>query len=160
MRSLAAIIAAALILSSTLAFGEPFQFGTCVSPQTVQHTAPTVPAPVPNHSSAAIPTKQRHRCQLKLQINGRAIPVTVPISEPNTPLILSSPASQIKSCAAIQSNCSNLVVAVPTPEVGICCQNGKNQPHLCSGLDLRFLREPEWKLRLITTAVSTIGVPR
>ena len=160
MRMLAAIVAAALILSSTLVFGVPSQLGACVSPRlTAQHTAPTAPAPVPKHLSAAIPKKQYHRCKLKLQLNGRSIPVTVPISEPNTPVILSGP-NLIKSCGAIQTNCPNLVVAVPTKEGGICCQNGKNQPQLCSGLDLRFLREPEWKLRLITTPLSTSGVPR
>ena len=159
MRMLAAIVAAALILSSTLVFGVPSQLGACVSPRlTAQHTAPTAPAPVPKHLSAAIPKKHYHRCKLKLQLNGRSIPVTVPISEPNTPLILGP--GQIKSCAAIQTDCPNLVVAVPTQGGGICCQNGKNRSHLCSGLDLRFLRGPEWKLRLITTPLSTSGMPR
>jgi hypothetical protein len=159
MRTLAVTVAAALIVSSTLAFGEPSQFGTCVSPLTARQTAPTVPA-VPNHSSATIPKKQSYRCKLRFHVNGRAIVTTIPISDPNTSVILGSPAGQIKSYAAIQSKCPNLVVAVPTPEGGICCQNGKNQPHLCSGLDLRFLRGRGWKLRLITTAVSTGGMPR
>jgi hypothetical protein len=158
MRPLVATVAAALILSAALVFGEPFQFGSCASPLTAQHAAPTLPA-VRDHSSATIPKKQSHRCKLKFHVNGRKIVTTVPISEPNTPVILSGP-NLIKSCGAIQTNCPNLVVAVPTKEGGICCQNGKNQPQLCSGLDLRFLREPEWKLRLITTPLSTSGVPR
>jgi hypothetical protein len=160
MLTLAATVGVALILSSTLVFGEPSQSGTCVSPLAAQHTAPMVPGTAPKHSLAATPQKQRHRCKLKIVVNGRAMVMTIPISEPNTPVILGSPPDQSKSCAGIQTNCPNLVVAVPTPEGGICCQNGKNQLHLCAGLDLRFLSEPGWELRLIATPASTSGVPR
>jgi hypothetical protein len=160
MRSLLTTVAAAMILSAALVFGEPFQFGSCASPLTAQKTAPTEPAPSRNHPSVVIPTKQRRQCELTLQINGRAILVTVPVSEPNTPVILGSPGAQIESCSAIQTNCVNLIVAVPTPQGGICCQREKNRPHLCASLDLRFLREPAWKLRLITTPVPASRVPR
>jgi hypothetical protein len=159
MRPLVATVSAAMILSAALVIGEPFQFDSCASRLTAQNTAPAVPAPSPNHPSARTPKDQRHRCKLKFHVNGRKIVTTVPISEPNTPVILSGP-DLSKSCEAIHSSCANLVVAVPTPEGGICCQNGKNRPHLCSGLDLRFLRGPEWKLRLITTPLSTSGLPR
>jgi hypothetical protein len=160
MRPLLATVAVAMIQSAALVFGEPFQFGSCASPQTAQNTAPSEPAPSPNHPSVVIPTEQRHRCKFTLQINRRAILMTVPVSEPSTPVILGSFDAQIESCSAIQTNCPNLVVAVPTPQGGICCQRKKNRPHLCASLDLRFLREPEWQLRLIRTPVPANCVPR
>jgi hypothetical protein len=81
MRPLLATVAVAMIQSAALVFGEPFQFGSCASPQTAQNTAPSEPAPSPNQPSVVIPTEQRHRCKFTLQINGRAILVTVPVSE-------------------------------------------------------------------------------
>jgi hypothetical protein len=163
MRLLALTVATGVILSSTLVFGESFQSGTRVSPLNADHTAPTVPVPLPNRPSAPIPKMQSHhriRCEVKLKFNGHETPdITVPISEPNTPVILDSPPDHIKSCAAIQTNCPSLVVAMPTPEGGICCQNGKNQLYLCKGLDLRFLKGPSQWLWLIATPVAKACAP-
>jgi hypothetical protein len=160
MCTLAFTVAAVLILSSMLVFGEPFQSGTGVSSLNADHTTPTVSAPPPHHPPVVIPKTQPHhviRCKLKIQINDEVVVITVPISEPKSPMLFNSP--HIRSCAAIQTNCPSLVVAVPTSEGGICCQNGKNQLHLCAGLDLRFLAAPEWKVRLLAAPVFDMCTP-
>jgi hypothetical protein len=160
MRMLADTLVAVLTLSSTLVFGEPHQFGTPISLLNADQAAPTVSAALPNQPSARIPPTQRpHRiwCEVKFKSDVRGtsdFKVYLPI--PNERMTLTG-RPHIKDCASIESTCPSLVVAVPTPEGGICCQNGKNQLHLCAGLDLRFLTEPKSGFRLITMPDSTDG---
>ena len=151
MCTIAFTVAAVLILSSTLVFGEPFQSGTGVSSLNADHTTPTVSAPPPHHPPVVIPKTQPHhviRCKLKIQINDEVVVITVPISEPKSPMLFNSP--HIRSCAAIQTNCPSLVVAVPTSEGGLCCQNGKNQLRFCTGLEFIPKGQSGWRLWLIS----------
>src|SRR5882762_861461 len=150
MCTLAFTVAAVLILSSTLVFGEPFQSGTGVSSLNADHTTPTVSAPPPHHPPVVIPKTQPHhviRCKLKIKINDEVVVITVPISEPKSPMLFNSP--HIRSCAAIQTNCPSLVVAVPMSEGGLCCQNGKNQLRFCTGLEFIPKGQSGWRLWLI-----------
>ena len=150
MCTIAFTVAAVLILSSTLVFGEPLQSGTGVSSLNADHTTPTVSAPPSHHPPVVIPKTQPHhvRCKLKIQINDEVVVITVPISEPKSPMLFNSP--HIRSCAAIQTNCPFLVVAVPTSEGGLCCQNGKNQLRFCTGLEFIPKGQSGWRLWLIS----------
>ena len=143
-------LATALILSSMLVFGEHLQASTGAVPLNAGHTAPSVPAPLSNQP-AMVPKKQDSRrilCDLKIAIKGRmSTDIKIRISSPNTTLELGS-SNRIKSCEDIQTSCPALVVAVPTSEGGLCCQNGKNQLRFCTGLEFIPKGQSGWRLWL------------